>query len=279
MTRSLRAWMLLLFVASTAAAQDPPPGRGQRPQLPRPGQRPLAAAPAHNPFQCGVATSGDHPGRRHRPLSGVGRLQYIVTRVSPASPGREAVDAAFSEYQSKLAEFHKANAAELEKWRAASRDARQRGDAQASQAAAAELAKIKPPPTFEAEFHEKARATITAAERERWDALLRHLESNPAGVFRPVDALETARSLPLSSEQQSALDKLEAELRQSINVRTAVLSTQMDLLRKLLIDVRAVLTAEQATNFDAERERIQAALDAASKAIAAAKPDDGQSNE
>lgn len=223
-------------------------------------------------------TDGDHPGRRFRPLVGNLRVQYLLTRIEASPEALAAVQPDLDAFQARVDAFHAETAEERERLSKLATEARQKRDLNLSRQVSEGMAKLVMPEEYEKELMAKLETGLPEPERSRLAKARAHLASSPSGVLRPVDVLALAEQTGLSAEQKLALTAAENSFRERINAPGTQLNAQVTLVRGFTSEVRALLTPAQMEIFDAELNRVQAALDAASRAAAprraAAAPDE-----
>lgn len=106
---------------------------------------------------------------------------------------------------------------------------------------------------LEREFITELQAVLSPEQKAALEAAQARLAVNPTGTLTPFDVVNVARTFPLSTDQQRALDAQRAAFRKEVNgIANFDAMARVRSLDQFVKDVRSILLPDQQAAFDAK---------------------------
>lgn len=203
------------------------------------------------------------PAAKPRPaLQGAQRVQFILRQLDLTPDQQRHADGLVETYYGAA----EARTIDIDMIRALAKqmeDAQKAGNTAEYDKLQQQLRDIGQGSQDEPEFLDNLRSVLTEAQKAELTDVLERLKANPSGALRAVDVVREARRQKLSDKQAADLDAAISAHRARVNDASGprdATPAEMKLARQLdefIAAVRAILTPEQATAFDARIARLK----------------------
>lgn len=199
-----------------------------------------------------------YPSRQPKPQQsgpkGEAKLRWICKQLQLDEMQRQQAEALIPIYDATLAKLRESGAKLMEEIQALYtelREAIEAGDKEREKELRAQLADMAPLKQAEKAYFDALEQVLTEEQKAKLPEIRKRAETVGDIAMRPVHVLRAARKHPLTREQHIQLEKVLEEFRASQTgtppQNEGARSEKMDQLTK---DVRAILTAQQAEEFD-----------------------------
>lgn len=196
------------------------------------------------------------PGTALPELRDEAKLRYLVRQLDLDESQRQHAEGLITVYTERRQEMISNLQANLENIRVISEEiqaAEKAGNTERAEQLKKQLGGMASTADAEAEFFQNLEAVLNGAQKQALAEARERLKRNPSGMWRPVDVIQTARSLGLSAEQSKKIDELLVDFRKAANPGANLpfdRNQNNPLLIKFISDVRDVLNKSQAAVFD-----------------------------
>lgn len=201
------------------------------------------------------------------------KLRYVIAQLDLSVEQAKNAEALVEVFRAAREEDERTFTEKVALVRATSdalKEAEAAGDPVRAEAMREELRRAMPGVRAEEEFYAQLESLLQEPQKAQLAATLDRLRRNASGELRPIDVVHLALSLGLSPEQQSKLDKALETARQSTGGQGQLREKQRAALCEAVItNVRAILSSEQAAQFDKQLGKMRALPAAPAKAAEA----------
>lgn len=227
-----------------------------------------------------MASAQLRPTRRPEPQpsgpKGEAKLRWIYKQLQLDELQRQQAEVLISIYHAKLAELREIGPELMEEIQALYAKIREKeaaGDQEGAQELRVQLGNLAPLKQAEKAYFDALEQVLTEEQKAKLPEIRERAETVGDVSVRPVHILRAARKLSLTREQRIQLEKVLEEFRASqTGAQPQNEGARSKRMKQLTEDVRAILTPQQAEEFDKEIADLRDGAPAAERFVPPAPP-------